>query len=279
MHHLPVPQQAAEASLRELLRQRLLTPKRKGTDVLDIRLRQESRLPGHVGQVADPVAELVAFEDDALIWILVRPVQVHIGQVAAGDRSRSLQQVVLPLPPLQRARSRWSVRVVVVCQLAHEGAPIDALVIEICALRLTLELRRPQKLDGLFRNVVACRSHGICELRFRDQVATLRVHFAKGFAQDLAIGHQAVHQQVGDVVHMPFLRLVLGATNMDLRSINQVRELFERDSTFAILVRSLDQQLALRLFDFNAHLVKHLLQVLGKDEAGLLQGAVSEDTD
>mmetsp|Transcript_30802 Transcript_30802/g.98163 ORF Transcript_30802/g.98163 Transcript_30802/m.98163 type:complete len:1007 (+) Transcript_30802:181-3201(+) len=276
VHHLPVPQQLPQPVLRDPLGQRPLHAAGLGADVLHKVLREERRVPRPVRQPVLPVHEAVRDDGHVVVGVLVRPVEVHVRQAAAGDGGRALEEVVLALAALHAARRRSAVLVGEVGELAHEAAPVDAPLVR--ALRgLARELRGPEEVDGLARDVVAGGAQRVGELLLAHDVAPLRVQLAEGLAELVAVLQEAVHQRLRDVAHVALLGLVARAADVHAAAVDEVAELLEGRRALAVLVHGLHEELALALADPDAHLVEDLHQVLGEDEARLRQRAVPED--
>mmetsp|Transcript_42041 Transcript_42041/g.116083 ORF Transcript_42041/g.116083 Transcript_42041/m.116083 type:complete len:666 (-) Transcript_42041:36-2033(-) len=270
-------EQLAKPGLGDLLIQRAVGAGRFHPEVFHVVFGEEGRVAGLVRQVGLSMCELVRDDAHFVLGVLFGPVEVQagIGEVTAGDRRGALEEVVLPLPALDAARRRRAVRVRELSELAHEAAPINTAVVEVLSI-LPLKLRRPEELDSLVRDVVASRAEGVAELFLADQVSSLRVDFAEGLAELLAVCYEAIYEVLRDMPHVTLLRLMRGTAHTNPLAKNEVGELFETHRPLVVLVHSLDQHVALVIRDFDAHLVKYCLEVFGKDVALLREGAVPE---
>mmetsp|Transcript_16749 Transcript_16749/g.46068 ORF Transcript_16749/g.46068 Transcript_16749/m.46068 type:complete len:407 (-) Transcript_16749:663-1883(-) len=273
--HGAVLQQLPEARLRDPLRQGPLRACGLGADVLDVVLRQLRCVAGPMRHPVLPVAELASDDLHVVVLVLVRPVQVEVREAATRERGRALQEVVLALPALHAAGRRGAVVVREVRQLAHETAPVDALVLDV-RLFLARELRGPEEFNGLVRDVVAGSPQGRGELLLADEVAPLRVQLAEGLAELVAVLQDAVDQRLRSVADVALLGLVHLPADVDARPVDQVAELLKGDCPLAVLVHGPDEQLALLPADHDAHLVEDLLQVVREHEPPLRQRAVPE---
>mmetsp|Transcript_45317 Transcript_45317/g.117312 ORF Transcript_45317/g.117312 Transcript_45317/m.117312 type:complete len:300 (-) Transcript_45317:585-1484(-) len=222
--------------------------------------------------------QMVRHDGNVVRGVLVRPVKVHVAHVAASDRGRALQEVILTLAALDAARRRRAVVVREVRQLAHEAAPVDGPLLHTGAL-LAWELRGPKEVYGLVRDVVAGRAKGMTKLCLGDMVAALRIQLAECLAKDLPVGDELISQRLGDMSHVALLRLVGAAADVDARAIDEVSELLKGGGALVVLVHGPDEHVALVLVHLDAHLVKDVPQVLREDEARLCERAVLEDVD
>mmetsp|Transcript_37701 Transcript_37701/g.82817 ORF Transcript_37701/g.82817 Transcript_37701/m.82817 type:complete len:247 (+) Transcript_37701:1554-2294(+) len=244
MHDVPVLEKLSEPCLRDALRQCPLTALRLRTQDLHIVLREKGRIPWLGSKPGLPVNQLVCDDVHLVVVVLVRPVQVQILQLPASEWCRALQQVVLALPSLKAAGSRRTIRVGKVRQLAHEGPPVDAPPLDVLGL-MPRELRGPEELNSLARDVIARCAQSIGELRLADLIVTLRVDFTECLPQPWTSDYEAVHQSLGDVMHRSLLGLMRRSTNFDRLSVDEVRELLEGHSALAVLVDCLDEHVAL----------------------------------
>mmetsp|Transcript_718 Transcript_718/g.2287 ORF Transcript_718/g.2287 Transcript_718/m.2287 type:complete len:953 (+) Transcript_718:350-3208(+) len=276
--HLAFFQELLHARLRDALRHRALDALGLAADLLRVGLRQHGHLAHPVRQRDRAVHHLVGDDGDAVRRVLVGPVQVHVAEVPPGERRRALQEVVLALPALHAARRGGAVVLGEVRQLAHEAAPVDAMVLDVAVL-LARELRGPEEVDGLVRDVVGGGAQGVRELMLADLVAALRVQLAKGLAQELSVADQVVNQRLRDVPHVPLLRLVRPSADVHARAVDEVGELLEAAGALDVLVHRLHEHGALVLGHLDAHLVEDGLEVLREDEAGLGLAAAPEDAD
>mmetsp|Transcript_52786 Transcript_52786/g.112997 ORF Transcript_52786/g.112997 Transcript_52786/m.112997 type:complete len:270 (-) Transcript_52786:927-1736(-) len=268
MNLLPILQQVFKPPLRDPLGQRTLHPQRLVTENLDVVLSEMCSVTGPMRQLCLMVDQMVGNDVNLVSGVLVRPIQVQVGGIAAGDRSRPLQEVILALAPLDTARRRRSVVMGEVGQLAHEASPIDAPVVVVLAL-FALELRSPEEVDCLRRDVVASGAQGVAKLLLAHSIAPLGVKLAESLSKLLTVVDEAVHEGLRDMAHVTLLSLVRSATHIDARPVDEVGELLKTDGALLVLVDGPNQHFAFIVVHLDPHLVEDLLQVLREDETGL----------
>mmetsp|Transcript_46925 Transcript_46925/g.109697 ORF Transcript_46925/g.109697 Transcript_46925/m.109697 type:complete len:259 (+) Transcript_46925:1653-2429(+) len=221
------------------------------------------------------MAQMPRHDLNLVVSILVWSAQFEVLQFPARERCCALQEVILPPPALHRARRGLAVAVGEVGKLTHEVAPVDHLPIQHLRL-LARELRSPEELDRLVRDMVAGSRQGIRELILADGVVALRVHFAKRLAQCLPVRQEAVNKLLGHETHVALLGFSRRAAHGEPGAVDEICELLVGHRALRIAIDGLHQHVALLVIHFDAHLVEDLLQVSREDVARLLQRASPE---